>query len=192
VPSLVRPTVDVHESFLAAMAEYVAEGRGRPADQSNVGHDIRTRGAVWHAEGEFRRFVEAVRAQAMPDTPRPALYVPTSTFWWVDGNEYLGRLAIRHRLAPGQTGQRNGHIGYDVRPSARRLGHATAMLAAALPEAAALGLTQVLITCDATNDASRRTIERNGGVPTGQIDEKLRFWLDTHPAETVSRLRSAD
>lgn len=179
MPHLVRPSADVHESFLAAMAEYVAEGRGEPADHSNVGHDIRTRGAVWHAPGEFRRFIEAIRAQELPDTPRPALYVPTTTYWWVDGREYLGRLAIRHKLAPGLTGQRNGHIGYDVRPTARRRGHATAMLAAALPLAAHLGLKRVLITCDETNEASRRTIERNGGVPTDRLDEKLRFWLDT-------------
>jgi len=179
VPELIRPTTDLHDSFLAAMAEYVAEGRGAPADQSNVGQNIRQYGAVWSDPAEFRRFVADVRAQELPDTLRPATYVPTTTFWWVDGREYLGRLTIRHRLAPGALGERNGHIGYDVRPSARRKGHATAMLAAALPEAAALGLARVLITCDYDNDASRRTIESNGGVLHDRMDEKLRYWLPT-------------
>jgi predicted acetyltransferase len=179
VPTLVPPTVEVHASFLAAMDEYRAEGRGVPADTSTVGHDLRTFGPIWSKPEVFQRFVTQVRAQSREDTVRPSSFVPTTTYWWVSGAEYLGRLAIRHRLAPGLIGQRNGHIGYDVRPSARRQGHATAMLAAALPLAAALGLAQVLVTCDATNEASRRTIERNGGIPSTPLDEKLRFWIPT-------------
>jgi predicted acetyltransferase len=185
MPELILPTSAVRESFLAAMAEYRAEGRGRPGDTSNVGHDIRTFGSVWSVPAEFERFVAKVRAQALEDTPRPAFYVPTTTLWWVGSSagaaEYLGRLTIRHRLAPGSIGARNGHIGYDVRPSARRRGNATAMLAASLPIAADLGLKEALLTCDAGNIASRRTIERNGGVPTDPIDDKLRFWVPTIP-----------
>jgi predicted acetyltransferase len=37
------------------------------------------------------------------------------------------------------------------------------MLAAALPLARALGITEALLTCDVTNAASRRVIESNGG-----------------------------
>jgi predicted acetyltransferase len=179
VPVLIPPTVDVHASFLRAMDEHIAEGRGGPGDSSNVGHYIRQFGKVWAAPAEFRRYVASLRAQELENTPRPATFVPTTSLWWVDGDEYLGRLGIRHRLAPGRAGERNGHIGYDVRPSARRKGHATAMLAASLPIAASLGLPRVLITCDDDNVASRRTIERNGGVLHDQLDEKLRFWLPT-------------
>jgi predicted acetyltransferase len=179
MPELIRPTAELHASFLAAMTEYLAEGRGGPSDDSGVGQQIRQYGTVWSDPVEFGRFVDDVRAQELPATPRPAMFVPTSTLWWVDGLEYLGRLAIRHRLAPGALGERNGHIGYDVRPSARRRGHATAMLAAALPEAARLGLPRVLVTCDVDNEASRRTIERNGGVVHDRLGGKVRFWLPT-------------
>jgi predicted acetyltransferase len=179
VPALISPTVDVQASFLRAMAEHRAEGRGLPSDESNVGMYLRVYGAVWDDRAEFAGFVDDLMAQESAETPRPALFVPTTSVWWVEGDEYLGRLGIRHRLAPGRAGQRNGHIGYDVRPSARRQGHATAMLAAALPIAASLGLSRVLITCDEDNVASRRTIERNGGVLHDQFDEKLRFWLPT-------------
>ncbi|MGX6602459.1 GNAT family N-acetyltransferase [Micromonosporaceae bacterium Da 78-11] len=161
------------------MREYRAEGRGRPADTSNIGHDIRTYGSVWAVPSEFARFVAHVRSQERADTPRPTVCVPATTLWWLDDDEYLGRLTIRHRLSPGMLGERNGHIGYDVRPSARRRGHATAMLAAALPIAAGLGLPSALVTCDVTNEASRRTIERNGGVRTDPVDDKLRFWIPT-------------
>jgi len=179
VPELIAPTVDIQASFLRAMAEHRAEGRGRPSDATNVGMYLRVYGATWEDKDEFARFVEDLRAQELEDTPRPALFVPTTSLWWVDGDEYLGRLGIRHRLAPGRTGERNGHIGYDVRPSARRKGHATAMLAASLPIAASLGLPEVLVTCDHDNVASRRTIERNGGVLHDRLDDKLRFWLPT-------------
>ena len=179
MPSLIPPTVAVHTSFLRAMDEHRAEGRGRPADQSNIGMQIRLYGDVWAAVEEFERFLADLRQQERKDPHRSSGLVPATTLWWVEGDEYLGRLAIRHRLAPGSVGERNGHIGYDVRPSARRQGNATAMLAASLPVAASLGLSRVLVTCDDDNVASRRTIERNGGVLHDKWDEKLRFWLPT-------------
>jgi predicted acetyltransferase len=94
------------------------------------------------------------------------------------GTEYFGRLAIRHRLTPLLL-EAGGHIGYDVRPSARRQGHATAMLRAALPIAHSLGIDPALITCDDDNVASRRVIEVNGGVYEDQRGVKLRFWVPT-------------
>jgi predicted acetyltransferase len=72
-----------------------------------------------------------------------------------------------------------GHIGYDIRPSARRRGHATAMLAEALPVAAKLGIDRVLVTCDDDNVGSRKVIEANGGVFEDQRREKLRYWVPT-------------
>src|SRR5699024_10869571 len=87
-------------------------------------------------------------------TRPPTDFVPMTTLWWTDGDAYLGRISIRHHLNE-RLRQIGGHIGYDIRPSARRRGHATAMLAAALPRAAALGIERALITCDADNVGSR-------------------------------------
>ncbi|TSB21636.1 GNAT family N-acetyltransferase [Streptomyces benahoarensis] len=78
-----------------------------------------------------------------------------------------------------------GHIGYDVRPTARRRGHATAMLRAALPRARVLGLDRVLITCDATNTASRKVIEACGGLFEDRRGVKLRFWVTTGEVSRV-------
>ncbi|MDX2516846.1 GNAT family N-acetyltransferase [Streptomyces stelliscabiei] len=68
-----------------------------------------------------------------------------------------------------------------MRPSARRRGLATWALGAVLPEARALGMGRVLITCDDDNVASARTIERNGGVleDVRTTDEgiKRRYWI---------------
>ena len=53
------------------------------------------------------------------------------------------------------------------------------MLRAALPLAHSLGIDPALITCDATNMASRRVIERNGGILDSESDGVLRFWTPT-------------
>jgi predicted acetyltransferase len=177
VPALTLPTLSAQASFLAAVDELRAEGQ---LDATGpIARAMATYGSSWQDPAEFQRFLDDLRAQELEETPRPENFVPTTILWWLEGDVFLGRLSIRHRLAPGRIGRRNGHIGYEVRPSARRQGHATAMLAASLPWARRIGLESVLLTCDDDNEASRRTIERNGGVPTDRRDEKLRFWLPT-------------
>lgn len=179
VPELVPPTVEVRASFLAAMEEFRCEGRGRPEDQSGIGDELRA--VPWGGdEAGFAGYVAALRAEALPETPRAEDRVACTTLWWLDGKRYLGRIAVRHVLNAWLR-EYGGHIGYDVRPSARRRGHATAMLAAALPVAASMGIGSALITCDDDNVASRRVIESAGGVLQDQRGRKLRFWVPTHP-----------
>ncbi|WP_345434791.1 GNAT family N-acetyltransferase [Actinoallomurus vinaceus] len=181
MPILVAPTERVHASFLAAMAEFRAEGRGAPDDASMVGREIREFGGGWEAPAEFAEYTRRLREQALEDAPRPPGFVPCTTLWWVDGAEYLGRLAIRRRLTPGLR-EAGGHIGYDVRRTARGRGHATRMLRAALPVAYGLGIDSALVTCDHDNVASRKVIEKNGGVLEDRRGVVLRFWVPTRPA----------
>lgn len=132
----------------------------------------------WDTEEGFARYVEALRAEALEETPRPAGWVPQTAWWWLEADEFLGRIDLRHRLTDDLR-RVGGHVGYYVRPSARRRGHATAMLAAVLPKARAMGIEQVLVTCDVTNVASRKVIEANGGMLESQDEQKLRFWVST-------------
>jgi predicted acetyltransferase len=178
VPAFQAPDVNVHQSFLAAMAEFQAEGRGAPDDDSMVGGEIRTWSGRWADPAVFAEYTAWLRADSLEESPRRDGFVPCTNLWWTDGDEYIGRLAIRHRLTPWLREQ-GGHIGYDVRPAARRRGHATAMLAAALPIARALGIDRVLVTCDADNVGSQRTIEKNGGAFEDQRANKLRYWIPT-------------
>jgi predicted acetyltransferase len=178
MPELSPPSADVYRSFVAAMAEFRAEGRGGPDDRSMIASELREFEHRWVVPEGFAAYVDWLRAQALEDSPRPEGHVPSTTLWFVDGDEYLGRIAIRHRLTDFLR-EVGGHIGYDVRPTARRRGHATAMLRAALPTARGLGIDSALLTCDFDNVASRKVIESNGGVLEDRRGDKLRFWVPT-------------
>lgn len=180
MPELRTPTVAVWRSFREGMAEFAAEGRGDERDATMIGSDLRDPSRRWDSERHFADYVAGLRADALESTPRRPGWVPSTTWWWVDGHTWLGRAALRHRLTPHLL-ELGGHIGYDVRPSARRRGHATAMLRAILPHAYALGILEALVTCDIDNLASRRVIEANGGRLEDERNGKLRFWVTTAP-----------
>lgn len=116
----------------------------------------------------------------LPDgTAVPRL--PGRVFWMWDG-AFCG--AINLRFVPGTLDlppHVSGHAGYAVVPWKRRRGYATRALALLLPVARELGLPRLLVTCDPGNDASRRVIEANGGVPAhpGPTGGKLLFWVAT-------------
>ena len=177
MPELVLPDVRVRESFLEAMREVVAEGNR--AEAAYLGSEQTRYRVRWNSPEGFAEYVATVRADGAETTPRRIGIVPHTTWWWVEGEDYLGRISVRHRLTDFLRDV-GGHVGYYVRPSRRRRGHATAMLRAVLPYAADLGLEQVLVTCDHTNEGSRRVIEAAGGVLEDQRGVKLRYWLPTH------------
>ena len=104
--------------------------------------------------------------------------MPCTTLWWVDGETYLGRIAIRHVLNDFLLDV-GGHIGYDVRPTRRREGHATAMLVGSLTWARDLGIESALVTCDDDNIGSIRVIEAAGGVLEDVRGIKRRYWVPT-------------
>ncbi len=181
---LVDPDPRYQRSFLEAVDEVRAAGE----DERHAG--LTVIGATDHFDGEFfeaetlhdldtfATFCRRLRELSDPATWLPDDIVASTYLWWVDGAEYLGRLSIRHLLTPWLE-EYGGHIGYVVRPSARRHGHATAMLRASLPIAQRLGIDPVLVTCDATNEPSRKVIETAGGVLEDQRGQKLRYWIST-------------
>ena len=164
-PTLAEPTPHVHASFVEAVREYRAEGRYRRLDPAQLAD-----------ADQFRRYLDRLRAEARPGVLRHR--VPQTNLWLVDGDEYLGRLSIRHVLNR-RLRFKGGHIGYDVRPSRRRRGYATLMLRMSLPVANQLGIDPALVTCDDTNVASRRVIEANGGRLASASGGILRFWVPT-------------
>lgn len=80
----------------------------------------------------------------------------------------VGIIDFRHRLSEFLF-QYGGHIGYSVRSTERRKGYASQMLHLVLEKCREHGLSKVLVTCDKENEASRRTIVRNGGVLENEV-----------------------
>ena len=115
----------------------------------------------------------------------PKHWVPSTLYAAQRAGEsrIVGMIDLRHRLNE-HLAEFGGHIGYSVRPDERRKGYATQMLALALQEARRRGLPRVMLTCDEDNEASRRTIERNGGVFHSSVwmeEEKAtvrRYWIE--------------
>jgi predicted acetyltransferase len=178
MPELVEPNEAVHESFLQAIDAFVAEGRGRDVDESALSRNIIEYADRWRTPEGFRHFVASLLDEGDVSIPPPPDWVHSSTYWWVDRSRYLGSVRIRHRLNPRLL-EVGGHIGYDIAPAARRQGHGTAMLRAALPIAARLGIDPALITCDTDNVGSINVIEANGGVLEDEREGKLRYWVKT-------------
>lgn len=129
----------------------------------------------WH---DFDYYLENLEIkQETPDGR-----VPDTTLFCldVDRNIFVGAVNIRHYLNEGLLAT-GGHIGDGIRPSERRKGYATAMVALALKECKKLGIDRVLMCCDKNNIGSKKSIANNGGVLENEIpyDKGIcqRYWI---------------
>ncbi len=156
-PHLVWPTTAVRDSYLSGERIDLQE-RGTPT------------GGLDEGEADFDAYVEKRRGV------HTRWGVPSTIFWYVSGEHYIGTLVIRHRLTP-ELEDAGGHIGYHVVKPWQRQGHATRMLAAGLVECRRLGIEKALLTCEIDNEPSRRVILANGGVPDGTRQGEDRFWI---------------
>lgn len=163
---LVTPDPRWHESWAASMLEFGSEY----PHGSGAGDPVPT-----YDEEGCRAFAAWLR-ECEREAPRPD-WVRCTFLWITDGDEVIGSIAVRHELNAWLLDQ-GGHIGYSIRPSRRREGHASRALALALDRARELGLDRVLLTCDLDNAASRRTIEANGGVLEDVRGDKQRWWIE--------------
>ena len=109
-------------------------------------------------------------------------YVHASTFFAYDRERdiLVGAVDIRHSLNEALLLD-GGHIGDGVRPSERRKGYATAMIALALDECRKLGIEKLLMVCNKENTGSAKSIQNNGGVLENEINVEgetvQRYWI---------------
>jgi len=133
---------------------------------------------AWHGYSGFYELLARMKAGGYP---RPDI-VPMDSYFIEAGGRILGEVFIRHRLTP-YLEQIGGHIGYKVRPSSRNQGVATAALRLALKELATIGVERALVTCNTTNAASAKVIEKCGGQRTGDVligeRTERRYWIET-------------
>ncbi len=108
--------------------------------------------------------------------------VPDSTFFCLDAdrNIMVGAVNIRHYLNESLFIS-GGHIGDGVRPSERRKGIATEMIALSLEECKKLKIDKVLMVCYKNNIGSKKSIINNGGVLENEIEVEdgivERYWI---------------
>lgn len=173
--SLARPDVRLHGSWAAAVREFGTEW----IHGSRIGDRVAD-GSLTLDEAGCAALVAELASYADPGATRPGDEVPCDFYWLTDGvagaEEVVGFLAVRHRLNAWLL-EEGGHIGYSVRPTRRRQGHARRGLDLALVRARELGLDRVLITCDEDNHASRATIEGAGGAYEDSRRGKRRYWV---------------
>lgn len=171
---LVAPSLDLEPAYLACEAEFNAHGE----DFLGV------------AATDWPAYVEQCADEARGISRDPARVPQTVlllarialTQLGPERVTLLGVAKLRHMLTPAleDTG---GHIGYNIRPSERGKGYGARILALTLERARELGLSRVLLTCDADNLRSARVIVRNGGVLTSEGYSPLRdarvsrYWI---------------
>jgi predicted acetyltransferase len=131
----------------------------------------------------FARYIEVLEEQERGiGLPSPH-HVPSTFLIAFHGDRVVARTSLRHHLNE-RLERVGGHIGYVVVPEFRRRGYATEILRQSLRLAKVrLGLAQALVTCDEGNVASRRVIEKSGGVLENVVTgpdhtvPKRRYWI---------------
>lgn len=179
--ALARPTIDLFESWAAAVAEF---------DGGHIDGGGFEQGFV-PDRAACEAFVEKAALYATPAADLPEGHVPCDYYWITEGDQVVGFLSFRRELND-YLRRFGGHIGYSVIPSRRREGIVREALRLVLRTAKTDGYDRVMLTCDDDNIGSIRTIEGAGGELEDVIDAPeagqprvRRYWIDisgTRPA----------
>ena len=95
--------------------------------------------------------------------------VPSTYYLILSDEEVVGTISMRHYLTKDLE-EFGGHIGYSIKPSARRKGYAREALRLIL-ELYKDKYDEKLIMCEDDNIASNKTILANGGILINQIEK---------------------
>ena len=135
--SLIHPDINFLESFRELLTDQSANGQRRISDPEFDASHL-----------EMVKHIESL---------------DHTHYWWVDENVVVGRIRLRDATT-GDFYESHGDIGYDMSPRFQNRGYATAMLKAVIEIARKQQRNHLLITCKTSNIASRRVIEKNGGI----------------------------
>lgn len=148
---LVRPTIEMKQAALEFKQEFFDNGE-KVINGSEMLDNM----------DSYEEWLTSITDNQSVDTVNPN-WVVTDTFFTVDGNNRIvGIIDLRHTL--NDFLKDFGNSGYSVRPSERRKGYATKMLAMIKDIAKEAGMTKLQLSVERNNEPSLKTIVKNGGV----------------------------
>jgi predicted acetyltransferase len=168
---LIEPSPEYYESFKKMSEDYKKNGSVRYQFHNPLTLE------------SFVNYIHTVEAGKYVDAAVGDL-VPQWMYWMTDDSSEIFGVSRFRPVLNQKLMNEGGNIGYDVPPSKRNKGYATQLLSLTLDKARSDGLNKVLITCDKDNTASKRVIEKNGGLYENETisdvtgNEVLRFWID--------------
>ena len=173
--------VFVSKNYLPSIKEAVEEYKNNPSK-----YDINAvKRMIVSYQNNFDAYLTDAQNASLGIGLKPG-HVPSTLFWLVEGQTYIGTFDLRHSLTPSLI-QEGGHIAYEIRPTFRRKGYALKGLRLCLDEAFKKGIKQALITCKAENTASYNTMHKAMLLFGGFEDEpctkdsyiEKRIWVNT-------------
>lgn len=154
---LLEPCGEYLASYLEARGEALEHGMTAEGFSSAPADEL------------LRRYDDLRQGRGLPPG-----WVAADYYWLVDVDKrrFIGEIGIRHSLTEALE-RYGGHIGYAVRPSEWNKGCGSLMLGLALEKAKALGLSEILITCDDDNAASAKVMEHNGFTLRDKVQNQI-------------------
>ena len=158
---LVFPTIDYKDRAIDFVNEFFESGTKHIDGSGGLGSYLR--------EASYEEWLRKLIAY-LDIANLPADRVPGLTYFCVreEDDRIVGMVDIRLALNEFIRNEA-GHVGYCVRPSERRKGYATEILARALGVCERMGIERAIVSCDKDNIGSARTIQKNGGVLEAEL-----------------------
>lgn len=152
--------VAASEAHAASYIDALREGYRRGIQPARSAEEI---------DGIERDFLAHLTDSAIPPreirTPDGQVFAPVAAteFWAVEAGGFVGSISCRFTLN-AMLERFGGHIGYGVRPRLQGRGYATRIVGLAKALYRARGDDRLLVSCAPDNIASKRVIEKSGGV----------------------------